>query len=344
MKSRTSLLLVTVSVVSGGLLRAADEVKAPGRIAGARKEVAAARGLEARMFLRHAKDRLENLLLRVRTEVSISNEEAQDLAAAVKQDLHSSDAALDKLREQFAGSADVVDWISQIRQQLASGQELNTRLAAEFARKARDSNALTDGSWKAWSQLDAADVELGDLLRSLKIYRVIPSRAAVAGAKVAPSAPPPSTADGTATLGEGFRPRTATAYHRAALDHAGVLADYGESQGEVPDDTILEHLSEIERQLSSLKAEYAKLDDGVRKEKDLERNIKAMEENQAAAQKRVDSLKKSAETRQLNPAELKEVSNLIYQNLRKSMTQHYVIMNNGGVQHGGWHNEPLYDP
>lgn len=338
MNTSRCLLHSTVFVLALGTGISGDERKSSPT-----NDAAAATGREARIYLRHAKDWLETLSFRTEAELPTPKAEAQDLVAAIVRDVQASGKALDRLSAQYVKNVDVLDRLGRIKQQIAKVQVLNARLAAECAKEPRDASTISDGSFESWHELDAAEVETTALLRLLKINRLAPPKPAVASkGGNASTTPMPSSADGTATLGKGFRPRTATAYHRSALDTAGVLSDYGESQGPVPEETVLEHLGDIERQLASLKQEYAKLDDVYRKEKNLEREIKAVEDKQSNAQSYVDRLKKAATTRKLNPTELREVSNLIYQSLRETLIQHYQILDNSGVQHGGWHNEPLY--
>ncbi len=310
----------------------------------------AATGLDAQMYLRHAKDWLATLSFRIQAGLPTPMQEAHDLALGIIRDVQACDQALDKLKRQLGKDPDVADRIGLIKQQNAKVQTLNGRLVAECAKETRNASAISDLSIETWHELDAAEVELSALLQTLKIDWLIPSNP-TAASKAGDASPKASSApaEAAATLGNGFRPHTAAVQHQSAVDNARLLYHYATTQSTLPKATILEHLSEIERQLIALKKEYAKLDDVVQKEHKLKAQIETVEEQNAKAQEQVARLTKSVEAGMLNPAQLKETSALIYQNLRVAQKQQYQVIRNLGVQKP-WYprgmdpNGPTYDP
>jgi len=310
----------------------------------------AATALDAQMYLRHAKDWLATLSFRIQAGLPTPKQEAHDLASGIVRDVQACDQALDKLNKQLEKNPDVADRIGRIKQQNAKVQKLNVRFAAECAKETRNASAISDLSIETWHELDAAEVELSALLQTLKIDWLIPpnpTAASKAGDGSPKASSPPAAA--AATPGNGFRPHTAAVQHQSAVDNARLLYHYATTQTTPPEATILEHLSEIERQLIALKKEYAKLNDVAQKENELKAQIETVEEQNAKAQEQVTRLTKSVKAGMLNPAQLKETSALIYQNLRAAQNQQYRVIRNLGVQKP-WYprgmdpNGPTYDP
>jgi DNA repair exonuclease SbcCD ATPase subunit len=323
---------VTIAlVVSGGLLGyeiAGDEERLSNDAS------ADSAGLEARMYLRHARDRVETIYTRLELKLPTPPKEMQEFVSEIVRDVKAGDTSMDALRGRYSKDTNVIERINRLKDQNKEIQLSSARLAAAFAKEPLDIATATDASSESWRQLDAAEIETSNLLKSLNIVRRVPTKA-----KSASDAP----ADAAATFGKGFRPHTAHVYQRSILDNARVLDHYAGTKGALPDATIAEHLGEIERQLAALKKEYAKLDAEFRKEKGLEADLKAVEESQAKLGGQVDLIKKNSATRKLNPTELKESSNLIRRSAISIMNQSYRVMDRLGTQ-PVQHEEPLYAP
>lgn len=284
---------------------------------------AVAAGIETRLYLRHARDWAESLYYKNQANVLASSQEAQELAAGIVRDLGRSDKALETLATQYGKGRDIGERIDRIKQHGKMIRELNVHLSAECAKPARDSTVIAEDTSQSWHELTAAEIELAGLLRSLNISG---PGAGLRDSKAA------QAADAPTTYGQGFRPHTAAVQLRSILENSRVISHYADAAGALPDATILEHVGEIERQLAALKKEYAKLDETYRKEMKLESTMKTVEEHQAGLEGQVDRLKKSSQTRKLNPTELKETSNYIHKTTSQSLNQLYQLMRTLGTQ------------
>ncbi|MBS0261677.1 MAG: hypothetical protein JSS02_06930 [Planctomycetes bacterium] len=299
-------------------------------------------GLDARMYLRHSKDWLAALSFKARARAKLTPQRVQDLGVAIQRDLGACSQALDSLKVEYSLYTDIADRISRIRDRLDKVQEIPAQIQKASQAEPFDLAPLANSSADAWHILDAADVELSGLLRTLKIDGLPPPRRPQGEKSKDPAHAP--LAESTTVLGQGFRPRTATSLHRAALDHARALSDYSQASRPVADETVLQHLSEIDRQLTALKAEYGKLDEMYRKQQQVETHVQVVEAQQTKVQGQIEKLKGLIATRKLNATELKEVSDVIYRSLSGSMGQFYQILDKAGVSHETHHDDALYSP
>jgi hypothetical protein len=338
-----SISLTSAANALGGQDKASEKkpVKKVDQKTQASDEEIALLGLDARMYLRHAKDWMSALSFKSRAGKVLASERVQPLVAAVKRDLSACNAALDSLKVEYSLFGDIADRIARIRERTDKIQDLQTKIQDAGAKDPVDVNAVAEASSDGWHILDAADVELSGLLQTLKIDGLAPPRRPAATTGDTPKSQP---AEPAMTLGKGFRPRTATTLHRAAVDNARALSDYSKGTSPVADDTVLVHLTEMDRQLAALKTEYAKLDDMFRKEKDIEKHMKVVEEEQTKAQSQIDKLKSLSASRKLNATELKEVSDIIYRSLSGSFNQFYQVLGKTGVSYEARHEDPLYSP
>lgn len=83
--------------------------------------------------------------------------------------------------------------------------------------------------------------------------------------------------------GEYFRPHTASAYRRGAIQHAEALDYYGRRYSTVPSETTREHASEINRNLGAAKKELSKLGKEAGAKKTIAACLKAIEGHEAKA-------------------------------------------------------------
>lgn len=83
--------------------------------------------------------------------------------------------------------------------------------------------------------------------------------------------------------GEYFRPHTASAYRRGAIQHAETLNYYGQRYSAVPAETTREHTAEINRNLGAAKKEVTKLGKEAKTNKAIAAHLKAIEGHQAKA-------------------------------------------------------------
>lgn len=285
-------------------------------------------GPEARMYLRHAKDWAETLFSRTQSQAPMPSKEAQEFASGITRDLQACEKTLERLKTQLAKNADALERVGRIRQQTSKALEANARLAAECTKEPRNAAAMTKTSGETWHAIDAAEAEATALLNALNIARRLPPKPVPAsGSEKAATA-----ADPAATFGKGFRPQSAVIAQRSILDNARVLDHYAATKGPLPDDSIQEHVAEMERQLANLKNEYAKLDAAFLKEKKLEDQIKAADEQHAKIAAQIARLKSASTNRKLNPTELKETSALISRSALSTLNQSYRVMYTLGAQ------------
>lgn len=83
--------------------------------------------------------------------------------------------------------------------------------------------------------------------------------------------------------GEYFRPHTASAYRRGAIQHAETLNYYGRRYSAVPVETTHEHATEINRNVGAAKKEVTKLGKEAKTNKDIQAHLKAIEGHEAKA-------------------------------------------------------------
>jgi hypothetical protein len=77
--------------------------------------------------------------------------------------------------------------------------------------------------------------------------------------------------------GQYYLPHSASAYQRAAMEHARALNYYGQNYKSVPKEVTQQHLSEIKRNVDAGKKELAKLKPEAAKDKKLQKPLAAME-------------------------------------------------------------------
>ncbi|HEV7225531.1 MAG TPA: hypothetical protein VGN42_22690 [Pirellulales bacterium] len=77
--------------------------------------------------------------------------------------------------------------------------------------------------------------------------------------------------------GQYYLPHSASAYQRAAMEHARTLNYYGQNYKAVPKEITQQHLSEIKRNVDAGKKELAKLKPEAAKDKKLQKPLAAME-------------------------------------------------------------------
>lgn len=77
--------------------------------------------------------------------------------------------------------------------------------------------------------------------------------------------------------GQYFLPHSASAYQRAAMEHARVLNYYGQNYKAVPKEITQQHLAEVKRNVGLAKKELAKLKPEAAKDKKLQKPLAAME-------------------------------------------------------------------
>lgn len=109
---------------------------------------------------------------------------------------------------------------------------------------------------------------------------------AVAGALLpAPrafSAPPELSARADRKItGQYYLPHSASAYQRAAREHAKALNYYGQNYPTVPKEITREHLAEIRRNVAASQKEVAKLKPEAAKDKKLQQSLVAIEQRLA---------------------------------------------------------------
>lgn len=83
--------------------------------------------------------------------------------------------------------------------------------------------------------------------------------------------------------GEYFRPHTASAYRRGAIQHAEALDYYGRRYSTVPSETTREHAVEIHRNLGAAKKELTKLGKEAKTDKAIAAHLKAIEGHEVKA-------------------------------------------------------------
>jgi hypothetical protein len=93
--------------------------------------------------------------------------------------------------------------------------------------------------------------------------------------------------------GEYFRPHTASSYQRSAISHVETLNYYGQRYSQLPSETVMEHTSEIKRNLDSAKKEYSKLGKEAKGNKAVEQHLAKINEHQAKANELVGKIEKS---------------------------------------------------
>lgn len=82
--------------------------------------------------------------------------------------------------------------------------------------------------------------------------------------------------------GQYYLPHSASAYQRAAMEHAKVLNYYGQNYSTVPKEVAQRHLAEIQRNVGASKKELAKLKPEAAKDKELREPLAAIERHLAA--------------------------------------------------------------
>lgn len=81
--------------------------------------------------------------------------------------------------------------------------------------------------------------------------------------------------------GQYYLPHSASAYQRAAMEHARALNYYGQNYQAAPQEITQQHLSEIKRNVAASKKELAKLKPEAAKDKSLQKPLAAIEEHLA---------------------------------------------------------------
>ena len=84
--------------------------------------------------------------------------------------------------------------------------------------------------------------------------------------------------------GQYYLPHSASAYQRAAMEHARVLNYYGQNYPTVPKEVTREHLAEIRRNVAASQKELAKLKPEAAKDKTLQQRLVALEKHLAQCQ------------------------------------------------------------
>lgn len=84
--------------------------------------------------------------------------------------------------------------------------------------------------------------------------------------------------------GQYYLPHSASAYQRAAMEHARVLNYYGQNYPTVPKEVTREHLAEIRRNVSASQKEVAKLKPEAAKDKALQERLVALQKHLAQCQ------------------------------------------------------------
>lgn len=151
------------------------------------------------------------------------------------------------------------------------------------------------------------------------------------------------------TFGDSFRPDSASVFERSALDNASLLHRYANAAETVSGEALLQHLTEVERQLENLKKEYAKLGEELRKQKDLHAEIQAVEQHSEQARQQCNMLEQNLKADTANSEKTREYCDAMCKELKASLEQHYALMRRMGVRrpwypHGLDPNGPSYDP
>ncbi len=99
-------------------------------------------------------------------------------------------------------------------------------------------------------------------------------------AERAPSAQPELSARADRKItGQYFLPHSASAYQRAAMEHAKALNYYGQNYRAVPNEITRQHLAEIQRNVAASQKELAKLKPEAAKDAKLRQSLAAMEKH-----------------------------------------------------------------
>ncbi len=287
-------------------------------------------GFESLMYFRHAHDKADALLIRIQGELPITQQGAKEFASGIAEDTTAAIKCLEQFAIRYEKDDGVVTQVSKIKERSARIQELCMRVTNEYRKQAPDSHAIAEAVNDTSRQCSAAETALYGLLKTLKIVRQ------ASGSTV-------PRADAAATFGNGFRPHSAELHLRSILDNSKVIDRYADSKNELPQEAIMEHMREIERQLVALKAENAKLDVAFRKEQNLDENMKTVENNQAQLQARIADLRKRSETRQLNPAEVRETSQFMQRTSGATLNQLYQVMGKLGTESVHLEDRPYSD-
>ena len=83
--------------------------------------------------------------------------------------------------------------------------------------------------------------------------------------------------------GEYFRPHTAGAYYQGAINHAETLGYYGRSYSMIPAETVQEHATEIDRNLSEASDEFSKLAQETAGNDQVDAHLQAIQQHHAKA-------------------------------------------------------------
>jgi uncharacterized protein YdcH (DUF465 family) len=320
---RNYVITFSICVLSVALSAAGDDTPKPA-------DSASMAGFESLMYFRHARDKADILLTRVQGETPTAQPVGQEFVSGIAADMKTGVKSLEQLATRYEKDDAATKQISAITKRNAKIQDLCARLAAEYAKKTPDARAIVEASKETSRQCSDAATELSDLIKTLKIVRQTPG-----------STTP--KADAAATFGNGFRPHSAELHLRSILDNSKVLDRYADTKNALPQEAITEHMLEIERQLAALKAENAKLDAAFRKEQNLDENMKTVENNQAQLQARIADLRKRSETRQLNPAEVRETSQFMQRTSGATLNQLYQVMGRLGTESVHLEDRPYSD-